>query len=152
MVGKGAQASVMHFYAKLVTFNPIGPDVYFEHLRPGGGGPFCPAQWVSRLFKEEVFSTEIASSPVKLTARVQFSDDARILKDFFLITQSLWQNFWKIKISKKNYNKIFFYFGRQCKYLKLEKPSSIDFKTPIQKRLENNIPEGWAKRTPPRVW
>ena len=40
-------------------------------------------------------------------------------------------------------------FCRQCKYLQLEKPSSIDFEMPIQKRLANNILEGWAKRNPP---
>ena len=45
--------------------------------------------------------------------------------------------------------KNFFDLSRQCKYLQLEKPSSIDFETPIQKRLANNILEGWAKRTPP---
>ena len=45
--------------------------------------------------------------------------------------------------------KIFFDFSRQCKYLQLEKLSSIGFETPIQKRLANNILEGWAKRTPP---
>ena len=38
-------------------------------------------------------------------------------------------------------------FSKQCKYLQLEKPSSIDFETPIQKRLANNILKGWAKRT-----
>ena len=45
--------------------------------------------------------------------------------------------------------KNFFDLSRQCRYLQLEKPSSIDFETPIQKRLANNILEGWAKRTPP---
>ena len=45
--------------------------------------------------------------------------------------------------------KNFFDLSRQCKYLQLEKPSSIDFETPIQKQLANNILEGWAKRTPP---
>ena len=45
--------------------------------------------------------------------------------------------------------KNFFDLSRQCRYLQLEKPSSIDFETPIQKRLPNNILEGWAKRTPP---
>ena len=94
----------LHF----LQVNPIGPDAYFKCLRPEGGGSFLPnpfynkTQRVSQLSKEEVFITEVASSPVKLAARVLFSDDARILKDFFLITQSLWQNFWKIKISKKN--------------------------------------------------
>ena len=45
--------------------------------------------------------------------------------------------------------KNFFDLSRQCRYLQLEKPSSIDFETPIQKRLAKNILEGWAKRTPP---
>ena len=71
------------------------------------------------------------------------------VKDFFLIIQFLWQNFWKLRILKKFNNKFFFDLGRQCKYLELEKPSSIDFEMPIQKRLPNNILEGWAKRNPP---
>ena len=45
--------------------------------------------------------------------------------------------------------KFFFDFSRQCRYLQLEKTSSIDFETPIQKRLANDILKGWAKRTPP---
>ena len=48
MVGKGAQALGMHFYAKLVTFNPIRPDVYFDCLRPRGG-PFFPILYTIRL-------------------------------------------------------------------------------------------------------
>ena len=45
--------------------------------------------------------------------------------------------------------KKFFDFSRQCKYLKLEKPSGIEIEMPIHKRSTINWLEGWAKRTPP---
>ena len=47
--------------------------------------------------------------------------------------------FEKLRFLKKFNNKIFFDFSRQCKYLQLEKLSSIGLETPIQKRLANNI-------------
>ena len=47
--------------------------------------------------------------------------------------------------------KNFFDFSRQCKYLKLEKPSGIEIEMPIHdhERLVINSLEAMAKRTPP---
>ena len=39
--------------------------------------------------------------------------------------------------------------SRQCIYLELEKPSSIEIITPIHKRLAIDLLKGMAKRTPP---
>ena len=44
--------------------------------------------------------------------------------------------------------KNFFDFSRQCKYLKLEKPSGIEIEMPIHKRLVIDLLEGMAKRIP----
>ena len=40
---------LLHRNGVTVNFNPIGPDVYFERLRPGGGGPFCPTHFTIRI-------------------------------------------------------------------------------------------------------
>ena len=57
--------------------------------------------------------------------------------------------FEKLRFLKNLVMKNFFDFSRQCKYLKLEKPSGIEIEMPIHKRLAIILLEGIAKRTPP---
>ena len=40
---------LLHRNGVTVNFNPIGPDVYFERLRPRGGGPFYPTHFTIRI-------------------------------------------------------------------------------------------------------
>ena len=57
--------------------------------------------------------------------------------------------FEKLRFQKNLVMKNFFDFSRQCKYLKLKKPSGIEIEMPIHKRLVIDLLEGMAKRTPP---
>ena len=91
-------------YKILKGLTLLDPTYILSSWDPGGSflpNPFYhKIQQVLQLAKQEVFSTKVASSPVKLAAQVRFPEGATILEDFFLVTQSLRLNFWKIKISK----------------------------------------------------
>jgi len=78
-----------------MILNPIGSDVHFERLTPGGGGvlfaqpSYNQYQTVSAPSKTRVRSIEDACWSAMPATRVQFPGDAIILENFFFISQFL---------------------------------------------------------------